>query len=228
MRSGTGGPCCHCGRTSSPCWRKGPPEKPTLCNACGARYLVKRNLDGYMPGNKLGTTRDGLNEASSKVALGSSHGNGVTHGLASDAQKKKKAIAKRLAEDLLRPAPIAANFHHNHAPPLFRDSKSAHNGLVCQLPAANFVVDRAVKTTIAFDSLSDSSYTVTKQFFSITRPDVKSEDDFNNLAVSTLACMRTTPGSSTESTSTTLTVKPKIPIVKNRRKPPKPTYRTLF
>lgn len=23
-----------------------------LCNACGARYLVKKNLDGYMPGSK--------------------------------------------------------------------------------------------------------------------------------------------------------------------------------
>lgn len=47
-----GGPCNHCGRTSSPCWRKGPTEKPILCNACGARYLVKRSLEGYMPGQK--------------------------------------------------------------------------------------------------------------------------------------------------------------------------------
>ena len=54
VRRGCGGPCNHCGRTCSPCWRKGPPEKPVLCNACGARYLVKRNLDGYMPGQKAG------------------------------------------------------------------------------------------------------------------------------------------------------------------------------
>lgn len=53
MRRGCGGPCNHCGRTCSPCWRKGPPGKPVLCNACGARYLVKRNLDGYMPGQKM-------------------------------------------------------------------------------------------------------------------------------------------------------------------------------
>ncbi|CAD7698602.1 unnamed protein product [Ostreobium quekettii] len=52
VRRGCGGPCNHCGRTCSPCWRKGPPEKPVLCNACGARYLVKRNLEGYMPGQK--------------------------------------------------------------------------------------------------------------------------------------------------------------------------------
>lgn len=76
MRSASGGPCCHCGRTISPCWRKGPPEKPCLCNACGARWLVsvsrwrkhpcaqpgggadgrralhpqvKHNLDNYLP-----------------------------------------------------------------------------------------------------------------------------------------------------------------------------------
>eukprot|EP00803_Ostreobium_quekettii_P010630 evm.model.scf_685.1 EVM.evm.TU.scf_685.1 scf_685:13715-14599(-) len=54
VRRGCGGPCNHCGRTCSPCWRKGPPEKPVLCNACGARYLVKRNLEGYMPGQKAG------------------------------------------------------------------------------------------------------------------------------------------------------------------------------
>lgn len=41
-----GGPCHHCGRVTSPCWRKGPPEKPVLCNACGARFLVKNSLDG--------------------------------------------------------------------------------------------------------------------------------------------------------------------------------------
>ncbi|GMH45362.1 hypothetical protein BSKO_13319 [Bryopsis sp. KO-2023] len=52
MRRGCGGPCNHCGRTSSPCWRKGPVEKPVLCNACGARFLVKRSLEGYMPGQK--------------------------------------------------------------------------------------------------------------------------------------------------------------------------------
>lgn len=44
-----GGPCGHCGRTHTPCWRKGPPEKAVLCNACGSRWLVKRSLDGYFP-----------------------------------------------------------------------------------------------------------------------------------------------------------------------------------
>lgn len=48
-----GGPCNHCGRTESPLWRKGPDDKPVLCNACGARWLVKRNLEGYSPGAPL-------------------------------------------------------------------------------------------------------------------------------------------------------------------------------
>eukprot|EP00210_Caulerpa_lentillifera_P008520 g8127.t1 len=52
LRRSCGGPCTHCHVTVTPCWRKGPPEKPILCNACGARYLVKRTLDGYMPGQR--------------------------------------------------------------------------------------------------------------------------------------------------------------------------------
>lgn len=52
LRRSCGGPCTHCCVTVTPCWRKGPPEKPILCNACGARYLVKRTLDGYMPGQR--------------------------------------------------------------------------------------------------------------------------------------------------------------------------------
>lgn len=55
--SGLGGPCDHCGRTSSCCWRRGPPTKPTLCNACGSRWLVKRSLDSYKPlATRTGTT----------------------------------------------------------------------------------------------------------------------------------------------------------------------------
>jgi len=42
---GSGGPPCdNCGALESPQWRKGPPDKPRLCNACGARYLRTRAL----------------------------------------------------------------------------------------------------------------------------------------------------------------------------------------
>ncbi|GMH41005.1 hypothetical protein BSKO_08915 [Bryopsis sp. KO-2023] len=33
-----GGPCDHCAATESPQWRRGPPSKPVLCNACGTRF----------------------------------------------------------------------------------------------------------------------------------------------------------------------------------------------
>lgn len=36
--------CHHCGSQSSPQWRGGPPEKPTLCNACGLHYRKTRSL----------------------------------------------------------------------------------------------------------------------------------------------------------------------------------------
>ena len=73
LRRSSGGPCSHCSVTVTPCWRKGPPEKPILCNACGARYLVKRTLDGYMPGQRNGAptrhkrtnTRERKNDSSS-------------------------------------------------------------------------------------------------------------------------------------------------------------------
>lgn len=37
--------CSHCGTTSTPCWRRGPTNKPMLCNACGSRWLVKNSLE---------------------------------------------------------------------------------------------------------------------------------------------------------------------------------------
>ncbi|XP_058089673.1 GATA transcription factor 26-like isoform X2 [Magnolia sinica] len=43
------GPCCHCGITSTPLWRNGPPCKPVLCNACGSRWRTKGTLENYVP-----------------------------------------------------------------------------------------------------------------------------------------------------------------------------------
>ncbi|GIL52227.1 hypothetical protein Vafri_8155 [Volvox africanus] len=63
MRGSNGGPCCHCGTSQTPCWRRGPPEKPTLCNACGSRYLVKGSLAGYFPGAR----RSAVNSTRSEV-----------------------------------------------------------------------------------------------------------------------------------------------------------------
>jgi hypothetical protein len=38
------GACNHCGETESPQWRKGPQDKPHLCNACGTRFLRTGSL----------------------------------------------------------------------------------------------------------------------------------------------------------------------------------------
>lgn len=38
------GPCGHCKTPYSPQWRKGPRNKPVLCNACGIRFLRNRHL----------------------------------------------------------------------------------------------------------------------------------------------------------------------------------------
>ncbi|KAG0473018.1 hypothetical protein HPP92_014494 [Vanilla planifolia] len=46
---GKNGPCRHCGVTSTPLWRNGPPEKPVLCNACGSRWRTKGSLANYTP-----------------------------------------------------------------------------------------------------------------------------------------------------------------------------------
>ncbi|XP_041999349.1 GATA transcription factor 26-like isoform X2 [Salvia splendens] len=46
---GKHGPCYHCGVTSTPLWRNGPPEKPVLCNACGSRWRTKGTLANYTP-----------------------------------------------------------------------------------------------------------------------------------------------------------------------------------
>ncbi|XP_066386493.1 GATA transcription factor 26-like [Miscanthus floridulus] len=46
---GKQGPCHHCGVTSTPLWRNGPPDKPVLCNACGSRWRTKGSLANYTP-----------------------------------------------------------------------------------------------------------------------------------------------------------------------------------
>ncbi|KAJ7550792.1 hypothetical protein O6H91_07G118600 [Diphasiastrum complanatum] len=57
------GPCCHCGITTTPLWRNGPPDKPVLCNACGSRWRTKGTLCNYMPihsGGSGSTTHESL------------------------------------------------------------------------------------------------------------------------------------------------------------------------
>lgn len=65
------GACNHCGETESPQWRKGPSDKPHLCNACGTRYLRTGSLQhsGHRRGSAKGSSLSrGSGTSSSKAA----------------------------------------------------------------------------------------------------------------------------------------------------------------
>ncbi|GBG83588.1 hypothetical protein CBR_g37309 [Chara braunii] len=56
---GKSGPCGHCGVTTTPLWRNGPPDKPVLCNACGSRWRTRGNLTNYLPASLGGSGHGG-------------------------------------------------------------------------------------------------------------------------------------------------------------------------
>ncbi|WJX60514.1 hypothetical protein P8452_45716 [Trifolium repens] len=64
---GKHGPCHHCGVTSTPLWRNGPPEKPILCNACGSRWRTKGTLANYTPLHARAETDDFDDQRASRV-----------------------------------------------------------------------------------------------------------------------------------------------------------------
>ncbi|XP_027360178.1 GATA transcription factor 26 [Abrus precatorius] len=64
---GKQGPCYHCGVTSTPLWRNGPPEKPVLCNACGSRWRTKGTLANYTPLHARAETDDYVDQRVSRV-----------------------------------------------------------------------------------------------------------------------------------------------------------------
>eukprot|EP00879_Flechtneria_rotunda_P009477 GHRR01009920.1.p1 GENE.GHRR01009920.1~~GHRR01009920.1.p1 ORF type:complete len:706 (+),score=318.40 GHRR01009920.1:678-2795(+) len=72
-----GGPCDHCGVVESPQWRRGPPAKPILCNACGTRYRRTHNLGPPIPSSgRPGSRQAGVvsNNSSSNAAGDNSNG----------------------------------------------------------------------------------------------------------------------------------------------------------
>ncbi|KAJ0602862.1 putative transcription factor C2C2-GATA family [Helianthus annuus] len=64
---GKQGPCCHCGVTSTPLWRNGPPDKPVLCNACGSRWRTKGSLVNYTPLHARAEPDDLIDQRVSRV-----------------------------------------------------------------------------------------------------------------------------------------------------------------
>lgn len=69
-----GGPCDHCGVLESPQWRRGPPAKPILCNACGTRYRRTHNLGPPIPSSgRPGGRQVTVSSSSSNVSRDVSH-----------------------------------------------------------------------------------------------------------------------------------------------------------
>ncbi|GLC75615.1 hypothetical protein PLESTF_001665500 [Pleodorina starrii] len=125
MRGSNGGPCCHCGTSQTPCWRKGPPEKPTLCNACGSRYLVKGSLIGYFPGARRSSA---VNASRSDVV---SHQVVVTKGPRKGALPAAAAGGKRKSQDL--------NGYAGHVQRIYNEYEALevlHYSLYCRGPAS--------------------------------------------------------------------------------------------
>jgi hypothetical protein len=80
----------------SPQWRRGPPAKPILCNACGTRYRRTHHLGPPIPsGGRVGGPRPPGN---SRGSSGGSSG-GSTPG------RKRAAAAEALG-----PAPLPVNY----------------------------------------------------------------------------------------------------------------------
>ena len=101
------GPCAHCGVTFSPQWRKGTPEKPVLCNACGIRLRRHKNLDNtYSTAtSNLSTTTAEAAAAVAVVAATITTATGGTTG----ALRKRTADAKKVVQPkALKPADGAA------------------------------------------------------------------------------------------------------------------------
>jgi len=93
------GPCYHCGVAESPMWRKGPEDKPVLCNACGARWLTKRTLEGYLPKSAGGTRTKRVKMSSSKPKASSKSASGKGGGGGTRRPKMEGSSRRNASED---------------------------------------------------------------------------------------------------------------------------------
>ncbi|BDA46866.1 probable GATA transcription factor 27 at N-terminal half [Coccomyxa sp. Obi] len=187
MRSGSGGPCRHCMTTTSVCWRKGPEDKPVLCNACGARYLVKRSLDGYFPHSRPVTKKDGPGHKRSPT----------------DSKRGRKPT-----KSLIRPNSLSRN--------------------------GRTVVDRGTQTVVHPQLFVPSGLTLhdgaarisgPPSLFTLSPAKVFNEDEFNNIAVSTLTLLRNSDSNSDSAEDGTSTP---TPIIRRNPRKPSATIRALF
>jgi hypothetical protein len=76
-------------RAESPQWRRGPPTKPMLCNACGTRYRRTNQLGPPVPSTRC-TPQGGKQSASPASSQNSGHKKRAV-GTAKSALTSKKA-----------------------------------------------------------------------------------------------------------------------------------------
>ncbi|CAL8471487.1 g11029 [Coccomyxa elongata] len=210
MRSGSGGPCRHCMTTTSVCWRKGPEDKPVLCNACGARYLVKRSLDGYFPHSRPVTKKDGPGH---KAVKGSRKELGVLF-----TGRPSSGHLKRTSTDSKRGRKPTKS--------LIRPNSLSRNGRT--------VVDRGTQTVVHPQLFLPSALTLhdgaarlsgPPSLFTLSPAKVFNEDEFNNIAVSTLTLLRNSDSNSDSAEDGTSTP---TPIIRRNPRKPSATIRALF
>ncbi|KAK9818371.1 hypothetical protein WJX72_011528 [[Myrmecia] bisecta] len=60
----------HCGVADSPQWRRGPPNKPVLCNACGTRFRRTNQLNLASSYNSPRSVLSRKRSAEAAAALG--------------------------------------------------------------------------------------------------------------------------------------------------------------
>merc|ERR1739848_790411 len=89
--------------TESVMWRKGPENKPVLCNPCGARWITKRTLEGYLPQSAGGGKRRAKPKSKVKASTKTdSKSRGAKQVLMTSSKRVRKVPQKYADEDAKR------------------------------------------------------------------------------------------------------------------------------
>ncbi|XP_019424541.1 PREDICTED: GATA transcription factor 26 isoform X1 [Lupinus angustifolius] len=110
---GKQGPCYHCGVTSTPLWRNGPPEKPVLCNACGSRWRTKGTLANYIP---LHARAEGADYEDQRVSRVKS--------ISLNKNKEMKSLKRKLSNDNVVFGGLAPDYNQGFRKALDEDTSN--------------------------------------------------------------------------------------------------------
>nr|GLL28677.1 uncharacterized protein LOC109147282 isoform X1 [Ipomoea trifida] len=83
----------------TPLWRAGPEEKPVLCNACGSRWRLRGNLNGYVPKHGIRDASGNIHKLPSKM-----------HAVEITSQQKLRAGEMPQGSDLRPTSPKGGEF----------------------------------------------------------------------------------------------------------------------